>query len=154
MRLPAEEYRNILRAVPIVCVDCVVVGEGGAVLLVKRRNAPLQGEFWLPGGRLHKNERLAEAVHRKMREEIGVDVEIIGNIGFFEEFFDHTAENAEGGAHAVSIVYLVRALSSDFKLDSQSSAWAWFEDVPPRLRKHPCFARWREVRGQESWQKH
>jgi colanic acid biosynthesis protein WcaH len=144
MLLPVDEYRHILSAVPIVCVDCVVAGDGGAVLLVKRRNAPLQGEFWLPGGRLHKNEPLAGAVHRKMREEIGVDVEIVRNIGFFEEFFDHSAENADGGVHSISIVYLVRPASNDFRLDSQSSEWGWFEDVPPRLRPHPCFAHWRE----------
>ena len=49
MILPTEEYRRVASAVPIICVDC---------LLVKRANPPLKDEYWVPGGRVYKNERL------------------------------------------------------------------------------------------------
>jgi len=68
MELPVAEYRKVLSAVPIVCVDCLVVNDASEYLLVKRRNEPLKGEYWVPGGRIYKNERLVEAVRRKMRE--------------------------------------------------------------------------------------
>ncbi|MGP0089943.1 MAG: NUDIX domain-containing protein [Xanthobacteraceae bacterium] len=141
MKLPVDEYRKILSSVPIVCVDCVVVNERRQILLVKRANEPLKGEFWVPGGRVHKGERLVAAVHRKMREELGVDVEIIENIGFFEEFFDKTAESAIGGVHTISIVYLVRPKNYDFKLDDQSAEWAWFKDFPPKFREYAYLKR-------------
>jgi colanic acid biosynthesis protein WcaH len=141
MKLPFEEYRKVLSSVPIVCVDCVVMNERREILLVKRKNEPLKGEFWVPGGRVHKGEKLVDAVHRKMREELGVDVEIIENIGFFEEFFDKTAEEAEGGVHSISIVYLVKPKSCDFKLDDQSAEFAWFAEVPARLREYAYMKR-------------
>lgn len=137
MRLPVDEYRRILRAVPIVCVDCLVANGEGQYLLVKRRNEPMKGEYWVPGGRVHKNEKLADAVHRKMREEIGIEVIIIKNLGFFEEFFERTAEEVEGGTHVISFVYLVKPKSFDIHLDDQSSEWGWFSRAPPRLRQYP-----------------
>jgi colanic acid biosynthesis protein WcaH len=136
MKVSHDEYKKFLSTMPIVCVDCLVENDKGEYLLVKRKNEPLKGEFWVPGGRLHKNERLADAVRRKMREEIGVDVEIIENVGFFEEFFHDTEQDADGGVHSISVVYRVRPLSYEIKLDDQSAEWGWFKDVPQRLKEY------------------
>jgi colanic acid biosynthesis protein WcaH len=137
VKLALEDYRKVLSTMPIVCVDCLVVNDNGDYLLVKRKNEPLKGEYWVPGGRLHKNERLVDAVRRKMREEIGVEVEILKSLGFFEEFFERTAEDASGGAHSISLLYLVKPRSFDIRLDDQSIEWGWFKDVPPRLKQYP-----------------
>lgn len=137
MKLSLEDYRKFLSAMPIVCVDCLVVNEKGEYLLVKRKNEPLKGEYWVPGGRLHKNERLVDAVRRKMQEEIGVEVEILKSLGFFEEFFERTAEQAAGGAHSISLLYLVKPKTFDIRLDDQSLEWGWFKDVPLRLKQYP-----------------
>jgi colanic acid biosynthesis protein WcaH len=133
MILPTEEYRRVASAVPIICVDCLVVNEEGQFLLVKRANPPLKDEYWVPGGRVYKNERLIDAVHRKMREEIGVDVEVVVSLGIFE-YFDGTPEREDPGFHTVSIVYLVKPLSYEIKIDNQSTDWGWFKDVPAKLR--------------------
>lgn len=136
MHVPSDEYRRFLSMMPIVCVDCLVVNNRGEFLLVKRENEPLLGEYWTPGGRVHKGERLAEAVQRKMLEEIGVQVDIVENVGFFEFFYQKTKEKAEGGVHSISFVYLVKPRSGDIKLDTQSSAWGWFKEIPVQLRKY------------------
>ncbi len=126
MILPSEEYKNVLSAIPIVCVDCLVVNESGEHLLVKRANPPLKGEYWVPGGRLYKNERILDAVHRKMREEIGIGVDVVTILGILE-FFAPANEYSEGGVHTISIVYLVKLLSYDIKLDGQATDWGWFK---------------------------
>lgn len=131
-----EEYRRILSVMPVVCIDCLVVNEQGEYLLVKRQNEPLKGQYWVPGGRLHKNERLTDAVHRKMRQEIGVDVNIIKNVGFFEEFFPISREGADGGAHMISIIFKVTPRSYDIRLDDQSGEWGWFKELPPRFGQY------------------
>ena len=135
--MPFQEYRSFLSTMPIVCVDCLVMNDRREFLLVKRRNEPLLGEYWVPGGRVRKGERLAEAVHRKMQEEIGVDVEIVKGVGYFEEFYEKTKENATGGVHSISFVYLVKPRSYAIKLDGQSSAWGWFKEIPGKLRNYP-----------------
>jgi colanic acid biosynthesis protein WcaH len=136
MILPSEEYKNVLSAIPIVCVDCLVVNESGEHLLVKRANPPLKGEYWVPGGRLYKNERILDAVHRKMREEIGIGVDVVTILGILE-FFAPANEYSEGGVHTISIVYLVKPLSYDIKLDGQATDWGWFKELPEKLRIVP-----------------
>jgi colanic acid biosynthesis protein WcaH len=130
------DYKKIMESMPVVCIDCLVQNAAGEFLLIKRKNEPLKGEFWVPGGRLLRNERLEDAVHRKMFEELGVDVEIVKNLGFYEEFFDKTAQNAEGGFHAVSFLYLVRPLTNNITLDDQSDEWGWFKNFPQSLRTY------------------
>ncbi|MBI2602107.1 MAG: NUDIX domain-containing protein [Deltaproteobacteria bacterium] len=134
MRLNEEEYRRFLSTMPIVCVDCVVRRKSdGKFLLIKRKNEPLKGLYWVPGGRLLKNERLDDAVRRKMKEEIGVEVEILKHLGYFEEFFERTEQNADSGVHSLSMVYLVEPVSETIVLDDQSSDWDWFDELPEQL---------------------
>lgn len=137
MFLSDEDYYKFLSTMPIVCVDCLVRRKSdGKYLLVKRKNEPLKDLYWVPGGRLHKNEKLVDAVKRKMKEEIGVDVEILKHIGYFEEFFEKTEQNAQGGVHSISMVYLVEPKSEDIKLDDQSDDWGWFEKLPEQLTQY------------------
>ena len=53
-KITDERYKAIVEAVPICCVDLIIKSKG-KILLVKRKNEPLKGEFWLPGGRIYKN---------------------------------------------------------------------------------------------------
>jgi len=60
---------------PVVGVGAVV-WRGEDVLLVRRANPPRPGSWTLPGGAQHVGETVAEAVHREIREETGVEIEI------------------------------------------------------------------------------
>ncbi len=131
--IPEDRYKMILEEMPIVCIDCAIVNDSGEYLLVKRNNHPLKGEYWLPGGRLMKNEPLYDAVKRKMNQELGIDVEIERLLGFFETVFKKTSMNVAGGFHAVSFVFLLKPLQEKIVLDNQSSSWKWFKELPAKL---------------------
>lgn len=60
---------------PIVAVGAIVM-DGPRVLLVERGKPPGEGLWSVPGGRLERNETLAQAVAREVREETGLVVEV------------------------------------------------------------------------------
>lgn len=68
-------YRQILQSMPIACVDVAIVADG-KVLLVRRKDDPARGQWWVPGGRVRKGETLKEAARRKALEEVGIPCHI------------------------------------------------------------------------------
>lgn len=83
-----------------------IVIDRGRVLLVRRGQEPLKGEWSIPGGLVEVGERLAQAVERETREETGVRVEPLRVLGVFER-----VEPAARGAvryHYVVVDFLCR----------------------------------------------
>jgi len=60
---------------PVVGVGAVVV-DGDRVLLAKRANEPLKGEWSLPGGAVEIGETLEAAVAREVLEETGLTIAV------------------------------------------------------------------------------
>jgi ADP-ribose pyrophosphatase YjhB (NUDIX family) len=65
---------------PIVAASAAVF-RGGRVLIARRMNPPL---WSLPGGKIEPGESLAQAAIREVREETGVEIEIVGPAGEIE----------------------------------------------------------------------
>jgi len=138
--IPSETYKIIQENVPIVCIDGIVKNDFGEYLLVKRLNEPLKDEYWIPGGRLLKNESLEQAIIRKMQEELGITVEIVGLIGFFEDFYPEAQVNVRYGLHVISFVFLLSSKNTkDIILDNQSSNFIWLKELPELLLKRLVF---------------
>ena len=89
---------------PAVGVVCL---RGDEVLLIRRGKPPRQGEWSLPGGRIEPGERLADAALRALREETGVEAELIGLIDVVDGLFP------EAGRHYVLIDYAARWRSGE-----------------------------------------
>ncbi len=114
---------------PIVAVGAVIV-DGDRVLLVKRANQPLKGEWSLPGGAVEIGETLEGALIREAREETGLDVEI----GPVVEVLDRIVRDAAGRVeyHYVIIDYLCRARSGTAVRgsDADDVRWAGVDEWP------------------------
>jgi len=57
-----------------VSIDLIVENPQGEFLLGQRVNPPAQGFWFVPGGRIRKNETLADAFRRISATELGVSL--------------------------------------------------------------------------------
>src|SRR5271157_756199 len=58
---------------------------GDRILLVKRNTVPFKGYWALPGGRMDPGETVEQTIIREVKEETGLDVEIVRKIGEYIE---------------------------------------------------------------------
>ena len=71
---------------PIVGVAAVVI-EDDRVVLVRRGRPPAYGEWSLPGGAVELGETLEKAVIREVKEEIGLEVEVVELVAVLDRIF-------------------------------------------------------------------
>lgn len=137
--IPDNEYKKILEAMPVCCVD-LVVRRNNKVLLVFRANEPAKDKWWLPGGRVYKRERLEDAAARKVREEAGLKVRVVRKIGAYETIFDKGPfDGLKTGVHNINVCFVAEAANGDVKLDKTSSKCRWVDriekDLDPYVKK-------------------
>jgi len=136
-RLPDDEWRTVVRNVPIVSVDLVVRRDGG-VVLGRRKNDPARGEWFVPGGRVRKDEPLVDAVHRVAREELGVDVTVERRLGAYEHFWEESDFDDVATKHYLANGFVVRTAGGTLTADDQHDELRTFD--PPFPDLHPYVA--------------
>lgn len=133
--IPYEQYKRLIEVLPILCVDVVITNSSGKYLLLKRANQPRKGQWWVIGGRVLKEETLEQAVARKVWQESALKIQILYPIGYYEEFSLDNPFGLSTPYHAVSIVFeAVVEDGVDIKLDEQSVAWKFSEELPAEFR--------------------
>ena len=121
MWIEDKHYQMILEWMPIPTVDAIITFEG-KFLLLKRKNPPVQGEWWLPGGRVRRGEALEDAVRREVREETGLKCRSIRQVGVINQVFPE--------CHTISVYYLVDVASAHVTLNEEHSDYLWVSKLP------------------------
>lgn len=135
-----QDFLGVIQHTPLVSIDLVIRSPQGQVLMGERLNRPAQGYWFVPGGRIFKQESLEEAFRRISISELGVKLEITGArlLGAFTHLYDDNFANAQG----ISTHYVALAYQLDLSLDlavlpkQQHQAYRWLEADSP-LRVHP-----------------
>ena len=109
MWLPDETFKSIIQHTPLISIDLIVRNEKGGVLLGKRVNAPAKGYWFVPGGRVRKNETLDDAFVRLVYEELGIESGITRVdakfLGIFEHFYDDCVFGEDVSTHYIVLGY-------------------------------------------------
>jgi colanic acid biosynthesis protein WcaH len=108
-RLDEEQTLGVIDATPLVSVDLVVQNLDKQVLLGLRRNRPAQQFWFVPGGRILKNERIAQAISRVSVAELGVDFgpRVRQLLGAYDHLYDDNFFGKAGiETHYVALAFL------------------------------------------------
>lgn len=107
---------------PIAGVGALIFS-AGKLLLVQRANEPYRGWWSLPGGAIELGERAEEALHREVREETGLEVEI-ERLG---EVFDRIIKDDEGRTeyHYLLLDYVCRPAGGSLLPGSDAASLSW-----------------------------
>jgi colanic acid biosynthesis protein WcaH len=134
--LPLEVYLQILRSVPIACVDVSIVA-AGCVLLVQRRDPPARGQWWVPGGRVLKGEKMRDTARRKAREEVGLECHVGPIIHTAETIFPDGPDGIP--VHSINSCFLLYpnhdVRPETVRLDGHHADCMWVDAIKPGL--HP-----------------
>ncbi|MBV9671029.1 MAG: NUDIX hydrolase [Acidobacteriales bacterium] len=119
-----REYPDL----PVVGVGAIVLRSSPEpqVVLVKRRNPPLAGEWTIPGGMLELGESLEAGAVREAREETGLDVQSTGAVEVFDRIYRD--EQSRVLYHYVLVDYICSVTSGALHAGSDAEEARWFAD--------------------------
>ena len=99
-----------MAALLLVSVDWVVTNPDGQLLLGQLVNAPARGWWFTPGGRIRKNEALAQALLRVGSQELGLasdlGLQLHGKallMGAWDDFYPDSAFSVSASTYYVNL---------------------------------------------------
>ncbi|WP_080697750.1 GDP-mannose mannosyl hydrolase [Aeromonas hydrophila] len=128
--LDKTQFQQIVAATPLISIDLIVRNELGQVLLGRRLNRPAQGFWFVPGGRVRKDERLNNAFWRLTEEELGIAAsrDNARFLGPYEHFYADNFSGEDFSTHYVVLGYeLVWQGQHNALPTNQHDQYCWFD---------------------------
>lgn len=128
---------------PIVAVGGIV-WKGDDVLLIRRARPPRAGEWSLPGGAQETGETLEEALHREIREETGIEMQVVSLLTVVDAIFPD--EEGRARHHYTLIDYTCLWEAGEPRPGGDEKEALWIS--PQRLEMLALWSKTREVIAQ------
>jgi ADP-ribose pyrophosphatase YjhB (NUDIX family) len=99
-------------------VTAVVTDHAGSILMVHRTD----NDLWsIPGGAMDLGEAIADAVVREVKEETGLDVEVVGLTGIYTNPRHVMAYDDGEVRQQFSVCFTTRILGGDLRTSNETS---------------------------------
>ena len=130
--LERAKFRDLVMNAPLVSIDLIVRNEANEVLLGLRRNDPAKNTWFVPGGRIWKDEKIAAAFKRITQDELGtaLDLKSARFIGVWEHFHEGNFANEGGfGTHYIVLAHELKVSTASSALPlKQHSNYLWLSE--------------------------
>jgi len=139
MKLPIEKIKTLENNSTLYCVDILVYrlnpDKKVEILSVLRSEQPAKGQWYPIGGRILKNENEMIAAKRKVKEELGINIEIKNKIGVYREIFDSGHFDGGENLDSLSIAFLavLGNIENEIKIDNTIKDYCWFNPSDKKL---------------------
>ena len=128
MFLRHEDFATVVRSTPLISIDLIVANTHGEFLLGKRLNRPAQGYWFVPGGRVQKDEALHVAFERLTEAELGLRLPLSAAefYGVWQHFYGDNFSGDDFSTHYIVLGFRLRVSENDLQLpDVQHDAYRW-----------------------------
>jgi colanic acid biosynthesis protein WcaH len=129
MFLDNDVFKMVIASTPLVSIDLVVKNPDGEYLLGYRNNRPAQGFWFVPGGRILKDESMDAAFLRLTKDELGIALSRQSAVflGPYEHFYSDYVFGTEHSTHYVVLGYeIIVDLILDDLPKVQHNQYTWF----------------------------
>jgi colanic acid biosynthesis protein WcaH len=151
-KLDTITFKTIVENTPLISIDFIIRNQEGRVLLGLRNNPPARDYWFVPGGRILKNEHIDSAIERITEEELGIKVDIksCSFAGIFEQMYTENIYGTKNGTHYIVLgfnIYL--GATSEYLPDQQHRRFQWFseEDLLKSENVHKYTKEYFKTRG-------
>ena len=131
MKMEDKHILEIIEATPLVSIDLIIRNPSEKVLLGKRINRPAKGYWFVPGGRIIKNETIVHALKRISLTEMGQDLstEAHSLLGAYDHIYEDNFLNVDRiNTHYVVLAFSILLQQEiDVNPDEQHSDLQWWE---------------------------
>ena len=127
--LEKDIFTTVIRSTPLVSIDLIVEDSQGNVLLGMRNNRPAKGYWFVPGGRILKDETMQAAFTRLTETELGVKLKLNDAtfIGPYQHFYQDYVFGDDVSTHYVVLAYRIVVGREELALPrEQHSQYKWF----------------------------
>lgn len=118
----------------VVAVSAFIQDGEGRILMIRRTDNDL---YSIPGGQVEPGETLTQAAIREVKEETGVEIDIMGLIGLYSNPNHIIAYDNGEVRQEFSICFRARPIGGAIRTSGESSEVQWVGDELVALNIHP-----------------
>jgi len=130
-RLNENDFYQVVKNAPLTSIDLIVKNDQNQILLGYRKNQPAKDFWFVPGGRIYKDESISAAFERIVRLELETDLKYDPKYlhGVYEHLYEtNFFERGEFGTHYIVLAHLIE-LKTPLSLsqNDQHESLKWFD---------------------------
>lgn len=126
--LDQYHFKLLVKVAPLFAIDLVILNERDQILVGQRKYAPAKGFWFVPGGRIFKNESQENAIKRISKSEVGCEFSLIDLklLGIYDHFYDESFYDSSVSTHYINATHVLRIDKKFLNLPNvQHSQYRW-----------------------------
>ena len=131
--LDEKDWKFFVKNSPIFAIDFVIQNEQNEILMGRRTNNPAKDYYFVPGGRVFKNEKIEKAIQRISKEELNLEIDKKDTqfINYFEHFYKNSLWNEESiNTHYIVLAFqIIPKKNLDYDLSKQHKEFKWISEI-------------------------
>jgi len=136
-KLSLDAFMQVVQNTPLVSIDLLIYNEANEILMGWRKNQPARDCWFVPGGRIHKDETIPDAFTRITHGETGMQCNIANAVfhGVYEHHYpgDNFAGQPGFGTHYIVLAFEIKLSHTDFPLPKEQHVQYCWMPIPELL---------------------